>query len=501
MQNIPADRILSCEPTYNRSKKFLKDLAVYAIGNIGSKLITFLLVPLYTHYVSDTAEFGYFDVCLTACFLLLPFLTLQLRDGAFRFLIDASSDDVRRRVVTFVARSMAVTLVLGLAVAAILSLWGQINYLWLAFGLLVALSLQEVVSQVVRGLGNNKAFVAIGILTAFGIGVFSMVFVVWLDMGVRGIFLANIVARLLALSAVELKLRIVTPLVTPGIVTGPLGREILRYCLPLLPGTLCWWLTGSSDRWFIMHYLGLDANGIYAVAVRFTGVVSTLSLVFYQAWQETSLLQYDSADRNHFFTQMLNGYIYVLSFIVIIYAFALKICYGWLVAPRYQESLAYIYPMGISMMMFSVAAFFDMGYQCAKDTVRTLPAIVLAAAVNVALNVWLVPKLGIWGAVATLMVTYLVLVVYRWHDMHRYFKLRIYGSTVGYVAMALMGAVPFYLNDAVWQDVVCLVVCALVLAIACPASLREKIFNKMYNKTCAHALNDKCVNRHKDIER
>ena len=495
------DRSLNREPTYNRTKKFVKDLGIYAIGNIGSKLITFLLVPLYTHYVTDTADFGYFDVCLTACFLLMPFLTLQLRDGAFRFLIDAPSDDVRRSVVTFVSRSLTLTLMLGLVVATTLSLLGQINYLWLAFGLFVALSLQEVLSQVVRGLGNNKAFVAIGILTAFGVGVFSLVFVVWLDMGVRGIFLANIVARFLALFIVEMKIRIVVPLITPGLDTRALGREILRYCLPLLPGTLCWWLTGSSDRWFIMHYLGLDANGIYAVAVRFTGVVSTLSLVFYQAWQETSLLQYDSDDRNHFFSQMLNGYIYVLSFIVISYAFVLKICYGWLVAPRYQESLAYIYPMGISMMIFSVAAFFDMGYQCAKDTVRTLPAIVLSAVVNVALNMWLVPKLGIWGAVTTLLVTYLVLVAYRWHDMHRYFELQIYPSTMGYLAVALIGAVPFYLNRAMWQDVLCLVVCALVLIMACPASLREKIFNKMYNKTRVRALKDKYVNRHKDIEK
>ena len=74
--------------TTNRGSKFLKDIGIYAIGNIGSKIITFMMVPLYTYFVHDTSDFGYYDVCLTVCFLRMPFVTLQLRDGAFRVLLD-----------------------------------------------------------------------------------------------------------------------------------------------------------------------------------------------------------------------------------------------------------------------------------------------------------------------------------------------------------------------------------------------------------------------------
>ena len=74
--------------TTNRGSKFLKDIGIYAIGNIGSKIITFMMVPLYTYFVHDTSDFGYYDVCLTVCFLRMPFVNLQLRDGAFRVLLD-----------------------------------------------------------------------------------------------------------------------------------------------------------------------------------------------------------------------------------------------------------------------------------------------------------------------------------------------------------------------------------------------------------------------------
>ena len=42
----------------NRSSKMMKDMGIYAIGNLGSKIITFLMVPLYTYYVENTADFG-----------------------------------------------------------------------------------------------------------------------------------------------------------------------------------------------------------------------------------------------------------------------------------------------------------------------------------------------------------------------------------------------------------------------------------------------------------
>ena len=51
----------------NRSTKFINDIFIYAIGNLGSKLITFLLVPLYTYYISPD-DFGYYDIVLTLTF-------------------------------------------------------------------------------------------------------------------------------------------------------------------------------------------------------------------------------------------------------------------------------------------------------------------------------------------------------------------------------------------------------------------------------------------------
>ena len=463
--------------TGSRSSKFVKDIGIYAIGNIGSKIITFLMVPMYTHYV-DKSDFGYYDLCFTWCLLLMPFVTLQLRDGAFRFLLDCDNDTRRKRIVTFVSRTLISTTILSCLITAALALFTNIQYLGYALGMLLAMSFQEVYSQVFRGLRNNRAFVTVGILSALGIGLFSIFFVVGLGWGIKGIFLANILARVLALIIVEARVRLITRNTRWSISSREVAHDILRYTLPLLPGSLCWWLTGSSDRLFITHFLGLDVNGVYAVATRFTGIIYTLAVIYYQAWQETAILQYNSPDRDRFFSRMFSSYITLLGLILVGYVFLLKVNYGWMVAEQYHESLNFIYPLGLSAVIFAAAAFFDMGYQCAKDTKRTLPAIVLSAAINVVLNFLLIKPLGVNGVIVTQLVTYLVLFIFRWHDMRRYFVLKIGKLTAVPVAVMLVSALPFYHTQGIWLNMLYMILALACIIASCDKDVRELILSK-----------------------
>jgi O-antigen/teichoic acid export membrane protein len=164
------------------------------------------------------------------------------------------------------------------------------------------------------------------------------------------------------------------------------------------------------------------------------------------------------------------------------YAFMLKMNYGWLVAAQYQSSLAFIYPLGFSAITFAVVAFFDMGYQCAKDTARTLPAIVLAAVVNVVLNVVLTPRWGVWGPIATLIATNGVLVLYRWHDMKRYMRLTLSPRLLVPLATLVVGAVAFYTLHWLWADALAMTLLIAVALGAMPAQLRNDLLTPILSK-------------------
>ena len=458
----------------------MKDLGIYAIGNLGAKIITFAMVAVYTHYVSKS-DMGYYDLCLTVLFLIIPFVTLQLRDGAFRFLLESDDSEQRSKIITFVYRTLITSSVVSLVVALMLALFAGIDYVWLCFLLLVVMSFYEVITQVARGLGRNVEFVVAGIISSLGILVFSVVFVIILPWGVAGIFIANILARIAALAYLEMRLKIIATYFKFNIDLGQVSRDLLKYSLPLLPGSLCWWLTGSSDRWFINYYLDLEANGVYAVAFRFNSIILILTTIFYQAWQETAILQYNSPDRDKFFSKMFNTYISVLAILLTAYAFMLKILYPVIVDVGYQEGVNYLYAMGISAVLFALSAFFDMGYQCAKDTVSTLPAIVLAAVVNIVCNYFLVKYYGVYGAIATSIITYAVLFVWRLHDMKRYFRLSFYPSTAIAVIIILLGVIPYHLFDLWWSLLYMIVACALAL-LSIPREMLLEMKDKMLQK-------------------
>ena len=71
----------------SRTKNLVKETAWFAIGNFGSKILSLLLVPLYTNILTK-GEYGSVDILNTTISLAIPLLTLSLQDAAFRYALD-----------------------------------------------------------------------------------------------------------------------------------------------------------------------------------------------------------------------------------------------------------------------------------------------------------------------------------------------------------------------------------------------------------------------------
>ncbi len=457
--------------TTGRSGKLIKDIGIYAIGNLGSKLVTFLLVPLYTYYVQP-AEYGYYDLSLTAVFLMMPFLSLMLRDGAFRFLIE--SDDIQRRrsIVTFVYKTLFRNIIIAAVITVFVAYFSSFEYLWSILGLLIAMSVYEVAIQVIRGLGHTKYFVTAGILSSLMIGVFSILFVVVLEMGILGIFWANIVARIVTILIIDIRLGIFRKYFVYKFNDKKINKEILRYCLPLLPGSICWWLVGCSNKLFIEHYLGLDNNGLYAVALKFTAILETFAFIFYQAWQETALRQYKSPDRDKFFSNILNNYIFILTIAAIIFATFLKLNYFWLVDTSYRSSVCYIFPLAVSTMFFSLSAFFDMGYQCSKKTLYTLPGVIVASIINVVGNYFLIKEYQVYGIIGSSILTFASLFIYRLIDTRKFFRITFRKDAIFAAIILIVSGIEYYVVDSVLIQILYICTVIAISTLIAPADVK-----------------------------
>ena len=261
----------------NRGVRFLKDFGIYTIGNLGTKMITFILVPLYTYFVKDPGDYGYFDVCLATCFLLMPIITLQMRDGSYRLLINSKDDSYRKRVVSFVYRTFFASAFLCFAIAALISIFMPVRCLWYTLALLITMSIFEIAAQMIRATSDNITYTITVISATVFTLLFAILFVAVLGLGIDGIFLANILSKIVGLAIAEYRIGLFRRyLRISDVELATVGKELMRFSLPLIPTAVCWWLISSSNRFFIMHFIGVEVNGYYAVAARMTTMLHVI---------------------------------------------------------------------------------------------------------------------------------------------------------------------------------------------------------------------------------
>ena len=136
------------------TSRLIKNTGIIAVGGMATKLVSFLLLPLYTSVLS-TADYGTVDYINTIALFCVPAVSLLMDEALFRFLIDCRTDEDRSTAVT---ASCAVLLAgcVCFAVMAILVwlLFEPENLGWVV-GLVVAGALLQMASAVLRGFGDE----------------------------------------------------------------------------------------------------------------------------------------------------------------------------------------------------------------------------------------------------------------------------------------------------------------------------------------------------------
>ena len=160
------------------------------------------------------------------------------------------------------------------------------------------------------------------------------------------------------------------------------------------------------------NLVGDTAAGIYGIASKLPNLISTVSTVFYQAWNMSAILENDSANRGHFYKQVFSAY---ESFLVIADLLISTSTYT-----EYADAYRYTPILIISVFMMCLNQFFSSIYAASQHTSHSFWTSLVAAIVNLILNWLLIGALGISGAGFATFVSYLVSYLIRVVDTKRY---------------------------------------------------------------------------------
>jgi len=394
----------------NRSpyKKLATNSLAFLISNFGTKIITLVMVPLYT-YILSTEEYGTIDLLTTINSLTIPIVFLCISDAVLRFTMDRSEE---KKLTLFNGLIIWVigTLILSALLPIAKFIWPESsNYLLLLGFLISSNCLLQITNQFLRSCDHTKEFAANGIIYTFAFASLNCLFLIAFKWAISGYLLSMIIANTIC---IVFSLLISKPWsFGKPYIEKSLIKRMLLYSLPLIPNALMWWVMDASDKFIISFYLGVSANGLYAVAKKIPTLIDSFHSIFNQAWQVSAI---EEKDNKSSFTSIMYNTYYVLLFLVVSLLLSLsRPIITYVLGTSYKETWQYVPLLLVSVAFSSLSGFLSSIFIADKKPKIIFYTTITGAIINTALNFSLIPFFGINGAAFATAVGFGVVLIIR----------------------------------------------------------------------------------------
>jgi O-antigen/teichoic acid export membrane protein len=408
-------------------KRLVRSLAAYQVADVVSKFIAVLLLPVYTRYIAPA---GYGQVALLGNTVI--FISILVRFGMIEAFLrfhfsDADQqrrDALARRAVVFllVVTTIASAILAALAEPLSRLILGPGNvsiYLVAVLGLWAFTNL-ELAYALLRVDERVRAYAAASLINVALTIIASVVLVVGLGQGARGLLLGNYGASTLVLLGLWWTMR---HRLAPRREVGAerLGR-LLRFGLPTVPAEASVYALSIVDRYYIYHERSPTQAGLYSIAINFAGAVAFIVRAFQYAWPPLAYSVADDAEASRLYALVTTYYLLISGWVVA----GLTLLGRWvlrlLTAPSYFEGYRALPWVSLGFAMYGLWVVFLVIAGRANVTTRNFPAAVVGLAANVILVVALVPPLGIVGAGIALCGAYAVMLIVMYFLTRRVFR-------------------------------------------------------------------------------
>lgn len=397
----------------NHYKKLMGDTIIFMVGNLGSKLITIIMVPLYT-YALSTGEYGSVDLVINTISLFLPIASLAIGEALLRFIMLKDKDflDIQIMSTSFFLISFVSFLVL--IVSGVISvLVNKIAILLMFFSLLLVAQLyQNILSQFIRAKNKLKIFAINGIITTFFNALLNILFLVNLRMGVTGFLLANLIGLCISNIYLFLTGKIWKYLEIKRVSKSVLKRMV-HYSLPLVPNTIMWWLIQGSSRYILLFFEGISANGLFAVASKIPSIVSMVTSMFQQAWQLSAFEQNDESSEENFYSSVFQMYYQFLFIICSLILLVIRTLLRFVVNHQYYGSWALVPFLLLGVIYQTLSSFYGTIYASKLETKGVFTSSILGAFISILFGVLLIPNFGVVGSGLSIAFSFFVMWIVR----------------------------------------------------------------------------------------
>lgn len=444
----------------NKYKQLAVNSLLFFVNAVATKLITFLLVPLYTAHMS-AGEYGLTDMSLTVINLVTPLFTLSVAEASVRFIVGD-----RGKAEEYIFTSMLITLLsvvlVGLMTPILnLGIFGGLGSYKVLFVVAYASSaFMNLCGEVARGMGEVKLIPICAGVSSMGTLVSAVLLIGSLRAGIVGYFVSVSFGPLLAV-LIYMSFGGLGHLASVGAgrllhAGGDQVRSVvfpmLRYSVPLIPNNLFWWLSTGINRFYITGMLGIAVSGMFAAASKIPNLLNTLYSVFQQAWQLSAFQESGNESLDRFFTNVFR----VLQVGLTILCSTLSY-FAPAVASVFLRGETYAaWPM-IGLLLLSnffnvFASFYGTVYATTMHTSFIMKTTAFGAIACVVVTPVLIPVLGISGACVASALGQLLVFLMRVADSKKYISISVgWAYLIPTMVLMVTQAVVTSLHFARWH--------------------------------------------------
>ena len=394
--------------------RFLKSTLIFFMGTVLSKLITILLLPLYTSHI-PTDNMGYYDLSLTYITVGTSILFIDIWVAILRYMYDCKSDNEKGNViksgfviflmssVLFILVGIVCTIVFHIENAPLIFLYGFVHNLSTFF------------SYCARGYGKNIDFSISGILNTLFNVVSNLVFILILKRGYEALYISSVIGYLAQILYLSLRTRTLYAIMTAEIDKNVV-RSMFRYSLPLCVNSVAYWLLTSFNRTVVNWIHGNSMNGLLAIGAKFGMLIALVTTCFTLAWQDIAFsteVSITEDKRGQFYSNACNAYSQVLLFAMGLLLPFVNVIFPYVVKGSYRDAFNTIPLFLIVAIVSAISTFIGNVFYSIKETKAIFRSMVVSSAVNLAICYPLILYFSINGSNLAVIIGFLVNIVIR----------------------------------------------------------------------------------------
>ena len=409
------------------NQSFLKHALVYGTASLLTSAGSFLLIPLFTRYL-EMDRYGALETLgRTAECAGLLLLVGGFRQGLMTLQQQKDSAEERRRTVgaAFFLMFCAAVLVGGLMFLSAPSLgkWLKEDPQLLSLAVLAILlePFHLLPLALMQARLESISFVFVTVCQFLMRLAFSVVFVGWFGWGIAGVLGATVLTGAifaLLLTARELRRGIAWP-------DQRRIRGLLRFALPFLPASLCYFVLQNGDRFFLQQIHGNEEVATYSLGYKLAQAVGAFSIApLYMVWSSQLYSAARAPDApvifGRAFTRILAAFLFIGLGVSVFEGEAVRLLGG----KDYGSAVPVVAPVLLATFFLSASSLMDAAFYICHRTKLKLAITVAATAVMATLYALWIPAYGDMGAALATLVGFAFLALCTWKVTQRIFPVQ-----------------------------------------------------------------------------